>query len=105
MNAYMMHKKIDDISNKLGIQFLPSVFVASSFVASVASKGQACTLDGRQVPSQMQCSLIRNLVLAYMQCHVPNFSLGHNGLITFAIFIRVCQIDAKGQINAKEENY
>ena len=37
------------------------------------------------------------------QCHVPNFSLGHNGLITFSIFMRVCQIDAKGQIIAKEE--
>ena len=37
-------------------------------------------------------------------CHVPNFALGHDGLITFAIFIRVCQIDAKGQIIA-EENY
>ena len=37
--------------------------------------------------------------------HVPNFSLGHNGLITFSIFIRVCQIDAKGQIISKEENY
>ena len=31
-----------------------------------------------------------------MICHVPNFSLGQNGLITFSIFIRVCQIDAKG---------
>ena len=38
-------------------------------------------------------------------CHVPNFSLGHNGLITFSMFMRVCQIDAKGQIIAKEENY
>ena len=37
--------------------------------------------------------------------HVPNFSLGHNGLITFSIFIRVFQIDTKGQIIAKEENY
>ena len=37
--------------------------------------------------------------------HVPNFSLGHNGLIKFSIFIRVCQIDAKGQIIAKDENY
>ena len=37
--------------------------------------------------------------------HVPNFSLGHNGLITFYIFIRVCQIDGKGQIIAKEETY
>ena len=37
--------------------------------------------------------------------HVPNFALGHNGLITFSIFMRVCQIDAKGQIIAKEENY
>ena len=36
--------------------------------------------------------------------HVPNFSLGHNGIITFSIFI-ICQIDAKGQIIAKEENY
>ena len=39
------------------------------------------------------------------ECHVPNFALGHNGLITFSIFKRVCQIDAKGQIIAKEENY
>ena len=38
-------------------------------------------------------------------CHVPNFELGHNGLITFSIFMRVCQNDAKGQIIAKEENY
>ena len=38
-------------------------------------------------------------------CHVPNFALGHNGLITFSIFMRVCQIDAKGQIIPKEENY
>ena len=38
-------------------------------------------------------------------CHVPNFPLGHNGLITSAIFIRVFQIHAKGQILAKEENY
>ena len=38
-------------------------------------------------------------------CHVPNFSLGHNGLITFYICIRVCQIDAKGDIITKEENY
>ena len=37
--------------------------------------------------------------------HVPNFSLGHNGLIKFFIFIRVCQINANGQIIAKEENY
>ena len=37
--------------------------------------------------------------------HVPNFSLGHNGIITFSIFMRVCQIDAKGQIIAKEESY
>ena len=37
--------------------------------------------------------------------HVPNFSLGHNFLITFSIFIIFCQIDAKGQIIAKEENY
>ena len=32
-------------------------------------------------------------------------ALAHNGLITFSIFIRVCQIDAKGQIITKEENY
>ena len=38
-------------------------------------------------------------------CHVPNFTLGHNGLITFSIFMRVCQIDAKGQIITHEENY
>ena len=37
-------------------------------------------------------------------CHVPNFALDHNGLITFSIFMRVCQIDVKGQIIA-EENY
>ena len=37
--------------------------------------------------------------------HVPNYSLGFNGLITFSIFMRVCQIDAKGQIISKEENY
>ena len=37
--------------------------------------------------------------------HVPNFALGHNGLITFTIFMRVFQIDAKGQIIANEENY
>jgi len=37
--------------------------------------------------------------------HVPNFALGQNGLITFSIFMRFCQIDAKGQILAKEENY
>ena len=37
--------------------------------------------------------------------HVPNFSLDHNGIITFSIFMRVFQIDAKGQIIAKEENY
>ena len=37
-------------------------------------------------------------------CHVPNFALGHNGLITFSIFVRVFQIDAKGQIIAKEGN-
>ena len=37
--------------------------------------------------------------------NVPIFSLGHNGLITFSILMRVCQIDAKGQIIAKEENY
>ena len=40
-----------------------------------------------------------------MICHVPKFSLGHNGLITFSIFMRAFQIDAKGQIIAKEENY
>ena len=38
-------------------------------------------------------------------CYVPNFALGHNGLITFSIFMIVCQIDAKGQIIAKEENH
>ena len=38
-------------------------------------------------------------------CHVPNFSLGQNFLITFSIFMRVCQIDDKGQKIAKEENY
>ena len=43
-----------------------------------------------------------NLVI---ECHVPNFALGHNGLITFSIFMRVSRIDAKGQIIAKEENY
>ena len=43
--------------------------------------------------------------LASYCCHIPNFALGHNGLITFAIFMRVCQIDAKGQIIAKEEIY
>ena len=37
--------------------------------------------------------------------HVPNFSFGNNGLVTFSIFMRVCQIDAKGQIIAKKENY
>ena len=37
--------------------------------------------------------------------HVPNFALGHNGLITFSIFIIVFQIDSKSQIIAKEENY
>ena len=37
--------------------------------------------------------------------HVPNFATGHNGLIIFSIFMRVCQNDAKGQIIAKEENY
>ena len=37
--------------------------------------------------------------------HVLNFSWGHNGLIKFSMFMRVCQIDAKGQIIAKEENY
>ena len=35
--------------------------------------------------------------------HVPNFSLGHNGLITFTIFLRFCQIDTKGQIIANEK--
>ena len=44
---------------------------------------------------------LRSLIM----CHVPNFGMGHNGLITFSIFMRVFQIDAKGQINAKEENY
>ena len=38
-------------------------------------------------------------------CHIQKFSLGCNGLITFSILMRVCQIDAKGQIIAKEENY
>ena len=38
-------------------------------------------------------------------CHVSNFALGHNGLIIFFIFMRVCQIDGKGQIISKEENY
>ena len=37
------------------------------------------------------------IVMIYF--HVLNFVLGHNGLITFSIFMRVCQIDAK------EENY
>ena len=37
--------------------------------------------------------------------HVLNFALGHNGIITFTIFMRVFQIDDKGQIIAKEENY
>ena len=37
--------------------------------------------------------------------HVPNFVLGHNGLIIFSIFLIVYQIDSKGQIIAKEENY
>ena len=37
--------------------------------------------------------------------HVPKFALGYNGVITFSIFMRVCQIDAKGQIITKEENY
>ena len=37
--------------------------------------------------------------------HVPNFALGHNGLITFSIFLKFCQNDAKGQIISKEENY
>ena len=44
-------------------------------------------------------------MLCYENFHVPNFSLGHNGLITFTIFMRVFQIDVKGQIIAKEENY
>ena len=39
------------------------------------------------------------------KCHVPNFALGHNVLITFSIFMRVPQIDAKGQLIANEENY
>ena len=34
--------------------------------------------------------------------HLEN---GGNGLITFSIFMRVCQMDAKGQIIAKKENY
>ena len=34
--------------------------------------------------------------------HVQNFALGHNSLITFSIFMRVRQIDAKAQIVAKE---
>ena len=38
-------------------------------------------------------------------CNVPNFELDHNGLITFSTFMRVFQIDAKGQIISKEENY
>ena len=38
-------------------------------------------------------------------CHVPNFEMVKNGLITFSILIIVCQIDAKGEIIAKEENY
>ena len=37
--------------------------------------------------------------------HVPNFKLGHNGLITFCIFMIFCEIDAKGQSISKEENY
>ena len=40
---------------------------------------------------------------SYDGYHVPNFALGHNGLIIFSIFMRVCQIDAKGQIIAKEK--
>ena len=36
--------------------------------------------------------------------HVPNIALGHNGLIIFPIFVILYQIDAKGQIIAKEEN-
>ena len=39
------------------------------------------------------------------RCHVPNFSWGHIGVIKFSMFMRVCQIDAKGQIIAKEKNY
>ena len=38
-------------------------------------------------------------------CHVVNFALDHNGLITFSIFMRACQINAKGQIIVKEKNY
>ena len=34
--------------------------------------------------------------------HVPNFALAHNVLITFSIFMRVFQIDAKGQIISEE---
>ena len=45
-----------------------------------------------------------NRDFAWVICHVPNFALGHNGLITFSIFMRVCQINAKGQIIV-EENY
>ena len=45
------------------------------------------------------------LIQSTVVCHLPNFALGHNGLITFVIFMRVCQIDAKGQIIAKEKNY
>ena len=49
-----------------------------------------------------QISVLKKTLLL---CNVPYFTLGHNGLITFSIFMRVCQIDAKGQIIAKEENY
>ena len=41
-----------------------------------------CIIDGREIFSRI--------------CHVPNFALGQNGLITFSIFMRVFQIDAKG---------
>ena len=33
----------------------------------------------------------------------PNFALGHNGLNHLAILMLVCQIDAKGQIIAKND--
>ena len=47
-----------------------------------------------------------SVIFSFLEAfHVPNFALGHNGLITFSIFIRGCQIDVKGQIIAKEENY
>ena len=49
--------------------------------------------------------LVHRLILIPNRFHVPHFLLGHNGLITFSIFMRVCQIDAKGQIIAKEGNY